>query len=59
MTTLQEIADSGFVPVALKDSAGFIPTRSVRNIATIGGNAGAKRADSYVIPALIAPVRHG
>ena len=54
MTTLQEIADSGFVPVALKDAAGFIPTRSVRNIATIGGNAGAKRADSYVIPALIA-----
>ncbi len=53
-TTLQDIADSSEVPQALKDAAGFIPTRSVRNIATIGGNVGAKRPDSYVIPALIA-----
>jgi putative selenate reductase FAD-binding subunit len=52
--TLQELADSGAVPGALKSAAGFIPTRSVRNIATIGGNVGAKRPDSYIIPALIA-----
>ena len=52
--TLQELADSDAVPAALKRAAGFIPTRSVRNIATIGGNVGAKRSDSYLIPALIA-----
>lgn len=53
-TTVQEIAESTFVPEALRQAAGFIPSRSVRNIATIGGNVGAKRPDSYLIPALIA-----
>ena len=53
-TTLQELADSSEVPTALKVAAGFIPTRSVRNVATIGGNVGAGRPDSYLIPALIA-----
>ena len=52
--TLQELADSSGIPTALKVAAGFIPTRSVRNIATIGGNVGARRPDSYLIPALIA-----
>jgi putative selenate reductase FAD-binding subunit len=54
MTSLQEIADSELVPEALRRAAGFIPTRNVRNQATIGGNIGAGRADSYMIPALIA-----
>lgn len=54
MTTLQELADSEVVPAALQKAAWFIPTRSVRNIATIGGNVGANRPDSYVIPAMIA-----
>jgi putative selenate reductase FAD-binding subunit len=53
-TTLQEIADSDIVPEALRNAAGFIPTRSVRNIATIGGNIAANRPDSYIIPTLIA-----
>lgn len=53
-TTLQEIADSARLPEALRNAAGFIPTRSVRNIATVGGNVGANRPDSYVIPALVA-----
>lgn len=52
--TLQEIVDSDAVPEPLRRAAGFIPTRSVRNIATIGGNVGAGRPDSYIIPALIA-----
>jgi len=52
--TLQELADHTAIPEALIRAAGFIPTRSVRNIATIGGNVGAKRSDSYIIPALIA-----
>lgn len=54
MATLQEVADHAAVPEALREAARFIPTRSVRNIATIGGNIGANRPDSYVIPALIA-----
>ena len=54
METLQDIADSTLVPKALRQAAGFIPTRSVRNIATIGGNVGANRRDSYIIPALLA-----
>lgn len=53
-TTLQEIADSDLPPEAIRDAARFIPTRSVRNVATVGGNIGANRPDSYVIPALIA-----
>jgi putative selenate reductase FAD-binding subunit len=52
--TLQELAESSIVPAPLREAAGFIPTRSVRNIATIGGNVGANRPDSYLIPALIA-----
>ena len=52
--TLQELADHTALPEALIKAAGFIPTRSVRNIATIGGNVGAKRPDSYIIPALFA-----
>ena len=54
MATLQDIADSEAVPPVLAEAAGFIPTRSVRNQATIGGNIAAARADSYLIPALIA-----
>ncbi len=54
LTTLQDVADSTAVPGALVEAAWFIPTRSVRNIATIGGNVGASRPDSYIVPALIA-----
>lgn len=54
LTTLQEIVDDDRLPEALRSAAGFIPTRSVRNIASIGGNVGAGRPDSYLIPALIA-----
>jgi putative selenate reductase FAD-binding subunit len=54
MASLQEIADSEDVPSSLREAAGFIPTRNIRNQATIGGNIGAGRSDSYIIPALIA-----
>lgn len=54
LTTLQDITDSDDVHKALSDAAGFIPTRNIRNQATIGGNIGAGRPDSYLIPALIA-----
>jgi putative selenate reductase FAD-binding subunit len=53
MVTLQELVDSPLIPDTLRRAASFIPTRSVRNIATIGGNVGANRPDSYIIPSLI------
>mgnify|MGYP006425945127 CR=1 FL=1 len=52
--TLQTLADDPTIPPALRDAAAFMPTRSGRNIATIGGNVAARRPDSYLIPALIA-----
>jgi len=53
MATLQDVADNKAVPSALRDAAMFIPTRSIRNQASIGGNIGAARSDSYIIPTLI------
>ena len=54
LCTLQELTDSEKAPEALRTAAGFIPTRNVRNQATVGGNIGAGRPDSYLIPVLIA-----
>jgi len=54
MSTLQDVADSEMLPPALRNAAFFIPTRSIRNQASIGGNIGAACSDSYIIPALIA-----
>lgn len=54
MVTLQDLSDSPAIPDWIRTAASFIPTRSVRNMATIGGNVGANRPDSYLIPALIA-----
>ncbi len=53
-TTLQDIADSSVVPAALRQAAQFIPGRPIRNMATIGGNVGANRRDSCIIPVLLA-----
>ena len=52
--TLQEIIDNSDTPDALKKAAKYIASRNIRNMATIGGNIAANRADSYVIPCLIA-----
>ena len=54
LCTLTDIIDSPLVPEALRTAAGFIPSRNIRNAATIGGNIAANRTDSYVIPALLA-----
>ncbi|MCK5153291.1 MAG: FAD binding domain-containing protein [Spirochaetales bacterium] len=52
--TLQEVIDNSETPDALKKAAKYIASRNIRNMATIGGNIAANRADSYVIPCLIA-----
>jgi len=54
LTTLQELADEVRLPRALRQAAGFIPSRSVRNMATLGGNIAAAQPDSYLIPVLLA-----
>ncbi len=38
----------------LKKAAGFIASRNIRNMATLGGNIAANRPDSYIIPCLMA-----
>jgi putative selenate reductase FAD-binding subunit len=52
--TLQALMDAGDVPGPLRRAAGFIFSRSIRNMATLGGNIAANRTDSYILPALIA-----
>lgn len=52
--TLQELIDSPEVPGVLKKAAGYIASRNIRNMATLGGNIGANRPDSYILPCLIA-----
>lgn len=52
--TLQELIDADEIPDVLKKAAKYIASRNIRNMATIGGNIAANRADSYVIPCLIA-----
>jgi len=54
MAGLQVVADSELLPSALREAASFIPTRNIRNQASIGGNIGAACPDSYIIPTLIA-----
>ncbi len=54
MATLQSVVDAEAAPEALRHAAGMIPSRNIRNMATIGGNIAANRPDSYVIPALLA-----
>ena len=52
--TLQTLMDTPEVPEALRRAAGFIFSRSVRTMATLGGNIAANRTDSYILPVLIA-----
>ncbi len=52
--TLQELIDSPLVPDVLKKAAGFVYSRNIRNMATVGGNIGANRTDSALIPCLTA-----
>lgn len=54
LITLQEIVDDARLPKALRTGAGWVISRQVRNQATLGGNIGAGRADSNVIPVLLA-----
>jgi len=52
--TLQELIDASQTPGILKKAAGYIASRNIRNMATLGGNIAANRPDSYILPCLIA-----
>jgi len=52
--SLTGLIEDDRVPGPLRTAAGFIPSRNIRNMATLGGSIAAGRADSYIIPALIA-----
>ena len=54
MCTFQQMIESAEVPAYLKEAAHFMASRTKRNMATIGGNIGAMRSDSYLIPVLYA-----
>jgi len=52
--TLQDMIEADKIPEVLKKAAGFIASRNIRNMATLGGNIAANRPDSYIIPCLMA-----
>jgi len=52
--TLQQMIDAPEIWSVLRQAAGQLCSRNVRNMATIGGNIGANRTDSCLIPCLMA-----
>jgi putative selenate reductase FAD-binding subunit len=54
MVTLENIKIHSELPKSIKTSAGHVFNRNIRNMATIGGNLGANRTTSDMIPVLFA-----
>ena len=52
--TLQQLIDDPKVPAALRDAAGFIYSRNVRNQATLGGEVCARQDEAVLVPVLLA-----
>ncbi|HWR12325.1 MAG TPA: FAD binding domain-containing protein [Rectinemataceae bacterium] len=51
--TFQDIADSALLPTALREAALSMADRNIRNRATIGGNIGADKSCSSLLPFLL------
>lgn len=51
--TFQDIADSALLPAALREAALWMTDRNIRNRATIGGNIGADKSCSSLLPFLL------
>ena len=49
-TTFTEILEAQWLPVALRDAALSMGNRNIRNRATVGGNIGADKSSSSLIP---------
>lgn len=54
MCKLQAVIDHELTPAAIKDAAGFVYSRHVRNQATLAGEIAAKQDEALVVPALLA-----
>ena len=52
--TFSDLESSPIVPAPLKEAAGKMASRALKNAATLGGNIASRRADSYLIPVLLA-----
>jgi putative selenate reductase FAD-binding subunit len=52
--TLQQIVDSAVVPAAIREAASLTASRTLRNMATMGGECAFRALDSALIPALLA-----
>ena len=59
LCTLQDVIESELVPAFIREAAGFCASFAKRNSATVGGNLGLRRSDSYLAAALTvaAPLR--
>lgn len=54
MCTIQRLIDHSDIPGALKQAAGFIYSRHIRNQATLGGEIAARQEESLILSTLIA-----
>ncbi|MBW2368974.1 MAG: FAD binding domain-containing protein [Deltaproteobacteria bacterium] len=54
MVTLQELMDSRIIPEALRQAAAMADTRSIRNMATIGGDIASGGKETRLAPCLMA-----
>ena len=54
LCTLQDVIESDLVPAFIKEAAAFCASFAKRNSATVGGNIGLRRSDSYMAAALTA-----
>ena len=52
--TLQQLIDDPQVPSALREAAGFVYSRNVRNQATLGGEVCARQDEAVLLPVLLA-----
>ena len=52
--TLQQLIDDPQVPAALREAAGFVYSRNVRNQATLGGEICATQEEAVLVPVLLA-----
>ena len=51
--TLQQVIDSPLVPAAVREAAGFVYSRNVRNQATFGGELFARQNEAVLMPVLL------
>lgn len=54
LCTLQDVVESDLIPAFIKEAALFCASFAKRNSATVGGNIGLRRSDSYLAAALTA-----